>query len=75
MPVLDPIQKKRFSKRFSTIEASFRIEGMDPHRDPIYRAAKLNVLKGSMTPKEALAYVVRESTRKCAHQSLVSLAG
>jgi hypothetical protein len=41
--MLNPIQKKRFYKQFSTIEASFRIEGMDPHRDPIYRTAKLNV--------------------------------
>ena len=73
--MLNPIQKKRFSKRFSAIEASFRIEGMDPRYDPIYRTAKLNVLRGSMTPKEALTYVVGESTRKHAKQPLASLAG
>lgn len=73
--MLNPIQKKRFYKRFSTIEASFRIEGMDPHRDPIYRAAKLNVLKGLMTPREALTYVVKESTQKSASQAVGSFAG
>lgn len=73
--MLNPIQKKRFSKQFSTIEASFRIEGMDPHRDPIYRAAKLKVLKGLMTPKEALSYAVKESTRKSASRAIGSFAG
>jgi len=73
--MLNPIQKKRFYKRFSAIEASFRIEGMDPHTDPIYRAAKLKVLKGSMTPKEALTYVVKESNQKHASRAVGSFAG
>jgi hypothetical protein len=62
--MLNPIQKKRYAKRFSTIEASFRIEGMDPHPDPIYRAAKLKVLKGTITPKQALTYALEQTARK-----------
>jgi len=62
--MLNPIQKKRYAKRFSTIEASFRIEHMDPHHDPIYRTAKLNVLRGMMTPKQALSYAIEETVRK-----------
>lgn len=38
--MLRPIPKKQYAKRFSAIEANFRTEGMDPHPDPIYRAAK-----------------------------------
>jgi hypothetical protein len=57
----NPIQKKRYRKRFAAIESSFRIEGMDPSGDVIYRRAKAQVLMGSLTPREALAYVVEQS--------------
>lgn len=59
--MLHPVQKKRYEKRFSTIESSFRIEGMDPSGDAIYRTAKARVLAGSMTPKQALKFVVQRS--------------
>ena len=59
--MLNPVQKKRYQKRFSAVESSFRIEGMDPSRDAIYRHAKQQVLDGKMTPKEALDYVIEHS--------------
>lgn len=62
--MLNPIQKNRYQKRFSTIEASFRIEGMDPSGDAIYEAAKERVLSGSLTPKEAVAFVVKGTVRQ-----------
>jgi hypothetical protein len=59
--MLDPVQRMRYQKRFSTIEASFRIEGMDPSGDAIYARAKAKVLSGEMTPQEAHAFVVRQT--------------
>jgi hypothetical protein len=59
--MLDPVQRKRYQGRFSTIEASFRIEGMDPSGDAIYETAKAKVLSGEMTPQEAHSFVVRET--------------
>lgn len=59
--MLHPIQRKRYQKRFSTIEASFRIEGMDPSGDPVYQQAKARVLAGDFTPKQALSFVVQQS--------------
>jgi len=59
--MLNPIQKKRYRKRFSAIESSFRVEGMDPIHDIVYRNAKAQILRGTMTPKQALAYVVEQS--------------
>ena len=55
-------QKKLRQKRFTAIEASFRIEGMDPGADPVYKRAKAAVLSGSVTPRQALADVVAQST-------------
>jgi hypothetical protein len=60
--VLHPVQKLRYQKRFSAIEASFRIEGMDPSGDPLYEQAKELVLTGEMTPRQALEFVVLRST-------------
>jgi len=62
--MLSPIQKKRYEKRFSAIEASFRIEGMDPSQDIIYKKAKMQVLAGKMTPKQALSFVVEQSAKR-----------
>ena len=59
--MLDRDQKKRYEERFSSIESSFRIEGMDPSGDAIYRSAKAQVLAGTLTPKEALAFVLKQS--------------
>ena len=59
--MLNPVQKKRYQKRFLAIEASFRIEGMDPSGDAIYQSAKARVLTGAMTPQQALAYVTEQS--------------
>ena len=59
--MLHPVQKKRYEKRFSTIESSFRIEGMDPSGDAIYESAKARVLSGSITPKQALEVVAQKS--------------
>ena len=56
--MLNPAQKERYRKRFSTIESSFRIEGMDPSGDPVYEEVKARVLAGEMTPKQALAHLV-----------------
>ena len=41
---MDPVQRKQYQRRFSTIEASFRIEGMDPSGDALYETAKAKVL-------------------------------
>lgn len=62
--MLNPIQKKRYEKRFSTIEASFRIEGMDPSQDVIYKEAKAKVLDGEMTPQEARSFVVKHMANR-----------
>lgn len=64
--MLNPIQKKRYEKRFSTIEASFRIEGMDPSSDPVYLSAKRQVLDGTLSPREAVSFVVMQSSRRSA---------
>lgn len=61
---LNPIQKKRYEKRFSMIEASFRIEGMDPSQDAIYLNAKRQVLEGTLSPREAVSFVVAQSSRR-----------
>jgi len=42
----NPAQKQRYQKRFSAIESSFRIEGMDPSGDPAYEEVKARVLAG-----------------------------
>jgi hypothetical protein len=60
--MLHPVQQKRYQKRFSTVEASFRIEGMDPAGDAIYEAAKAKVLAGEMTPQGAHSFVVQQTT-------------
>ena len=68
--MLHPVEKQRYEERFSTIESSFRIEGMDPSGDEIYEKAKAQVLSGELTPKEALSFVVensRKSRRKVAY--------
>lgn len=62
--MLNPIQRKRYQKRFSTIEASFRIEGMDPSGDAIYEMVKAKVLQGEMTPQEAHSFVVQQTADK-----------
>ena len=62
--MLNPIQKKRYQKRFLTVESSFRIEGMDPSGDDLYESAKASILAGEMTPKQALAYVVERSATR-----------
>jgi len=62
--MLGPVQRKRYQKRFSTIEASFRIEGMDPSGDAIYEKAKAKVLSGEMTPQEAHTFVVRQTKER-----------
>ncbi len=62
--MLHPVQKKRYQKRFATIESSFRIEGMDPSGDAIYQSAKASILAGEMTPKQALAHVVEQSAAR-----------
>jgi hypothetical protein len=59
--MLDPMQKQRYQERFATVESSFRLEDMDPGNDEIYRDAKAQVLAGTMTPKQALAYVLQAS--------------
>ncbi len=51
--MLSPIQKKRYEKRFATIESGFRVEGTDPIHDAVYREAKAQVLRGEMTLKQA----------------------
>jgi hypothetical protein len=65
--MLHPIQRERYQKRFSTIESSFRIEGMDPSGDPVYQQAKAKVLAGDLTPKQALSFVVQQSA-KCGNK-------
>jgi hypothetical protein len=62
--MLHPVQRQRYQKRFSTIEASFRIEGMDPSGDAIYEKAKAKVLAGEMTPQEAHSFVVRQTANR-----------
>jgi hypothetical protein len=62
--MLHPVQQKRYQKRFSTIEASFRIEGMDPSGDAIYETAKAKVLSGEMTPQEAHSFVVKQTAKR-----------
>jgi hypothetical protein len=62
--VLHPVQRQRYQKRFSTIEASFRIEGMDPSGDAIYEKAKAKVLSGEMTPQEARSFVVKQTANR-----------
>jgi hypothetical protein len=62
-PVLNPVQRQRYLKRFSAIEASFRIEGMDPSGDSIYEKAKAKVLAGEMTPQEAHSFVVQQTAK------------
>ena len=59
--MLNPVQTKRYKKGFSAVESSFRIEGLDPSNDPIYRSAKAKILSGEMTPKQALEHVVKQS--------------
>ncbi len=64
--MLDSIQRKRYAKRFSAIESSFRIEDMDPSHDSIYQEAKTHILAGRMTPKQALSFVIKQSeSRNC----------
>jgi hypothetical protein len=62
--MLHPVQRQRYQKRFSTIEASFRIEGMDPSGDAIYEKAKAKVLAGDMTPQEAHSFVVQQTVNR-----------
>jgi hypothetical protein len=59
--MLNPVQRQRYQKRFSTIESSFRIEGMDPSGDPVYEEVKARVLAGELTAKQALAQLVEYS--------------
>ncbi len=59
--MVNPIQKNRYEKQFSTIESSFRLEGMNPSGDAIYEYAKAAVLDGTMTPEQALVYVAEQS--------------
>ncbi len=59
--MLSDDQKKLYQRRFSAIESSFRIEGMDPSEDAIYRRAKADVLAGKLTAKQALAYVIEQT--------------
>jgi hypothetical protein len=59
--MLSPAQKKHYLKEFATVESSFRIEGMDPSGDAIYESAKEQILNGSMTPEQALAYAVEQT--------------
>jgi hypothetical protein len=61
--MLHPVQKQRYKKRFSTIESSFRVEGMDPSGDAIYETAKAGILSGELTPKQALSLVVQRSAK------------
>jgi len=62
--MLHPVQQRRYQKRFSAIEASFRIEGMDPSGDAIYEKAKAKVMAGEMTPQEAHSFVVQQTTHR-----------
>lgn len=62
--MLNPIQAERYQKRFSTVESSFRIEGMDPSGDDLYESAKASILAGEMTPKQALANIVEQSAAR-----------
>jgi hypothetical protein len=59
--MLNPVLEKRYQKQLAAIEASFRVEGMDPSEDPVYQSAKAKVLAGEMTPKQALTYVIEQS--------------
>ncbi len=59
--MLTPVQEEKYRKQFATVESSFRIEGMDPSDDPIYRRAKEAILAGTMTPRQALTYVVEQT--------------
>ena len=70
--MLNPIQKKRYEKSFSTIEASFRIENMDPSGQPAYEEAKAKVLSGEMTPKQAHAFIVDDAHRRSRTASKVA---
>jgi hypothetical protein len=62
--MLHPVRRQRYQRRFSTIEASFRIEGMDPSGDAIYEKAKAKVLAGEMTPQEAHSFVVQQTANR-----------
>jgi hypothetical protein len=68
--MLNPIEKKRYQERFATIESSFRVEGMDPIEDAVYREAKARLLRGEMTPKQALTYVFEETGKRHQHASV-----
>ncbi len=59
--MINPAQEQKYRKQFASVESSFRIEGMDPSDDPIYRRAKEAILAGTMTPDQALTYVVQET--------------
>jgi hypothetical protein len=70
--MLDPVQKRRYQKRFSAIESSFRIENMDPSGDEIYEEAKARVLAGELTPKQALASVVEQSAKPVSKDAMAT---
>jgi hypothetical protein len=70
--MLHPVQKQRYQKRFSTIESSFRIEGMDPTGDAIYQKAKAQVLCGNLTPKQAVKFVVQGSSNRRSNVAIVT---
>ena len=59
--MLDAKQLQIYRKQFSGIEASFRIEGMDPSGDAVYEQAKAAVLAGETTPKQALEFAVEQT--------------
>lgn len=75
--MLNRLLDKRYRKRFSAIEASFRIEGMDPSGDVIYEVAKAKVLRGEMTPQEAHSFVVQQTAdrHKADRHKIVAAAG
>lgn len=61
--MLKKAHKERLETRFSAIEASFQIEGLDPSHDDLYAQAKAQVLAGKVTAEEALAFVVDQTTK------------
>jgi hypothetical protein len=59
--MLNPDRREAQVKDFSELEASFRLEGVDPSGDPIYEAAKAAVLAGEMTLDEAIEFATQGS--------------
>jgi hypothetical protein len=59
--MLNPDEREAQVNDFSELEASFRLEGMDPSGDPIYEAAKAAVLSGEMTLDEAIEFAMQGS--------------